>query len=164
MNSFHFRIASFVLAALLGLSGLAMAAGPYVKGNPPDQNPDKQQELVRKLHEDFYKSTDAARRELIAKSRELDAQLYSLEQDEQKIQALAKEVSELRGKLYSARITLKSKLIKEGFMPGYGGRGPGAGGGYGPGMRGGVASCCDDSDPGYGLGIRGYGPGMRGCW
>jgi zinc resistance-associated protein len=188
MNSFHFRIVSFILAAMLGLSGLAMAAGPYARGNTTDQNLDKQQELARTLHEDFYKNTGATRQELIARSRDLEAQMYGPNPDEKKIQALAKEVSDLRAQLYIAHITLQSRLIREGVMPGYGGTGPGMRG-YGPGMHRGAASCCGAYAPdmgraasccdgaftgmgrGYGPGMgygpgrgRGYGPGMRGCW
>jgi hypothetical protein len=162
MNTRNFRIMSFVLAAMLGMSGLAAAAGPYSGGGGTSpQDFEKKQELVRKLHEEFYAATETTRQELFAKSRELDAQMYGPNPDERKIQSLAKEVSDLRGKLYSAHVTLQSRLIKEGFA-GYGGYGRGMGRGYGPGAGGG-ASCCGEpgATGGYGRG-RGYGPGMGG--
>ena len=162
MNTSTFRIASLslALAAVLGLSGLSAAAefscGPGMATLSPEKR-----EIAQKLHEDFRQSTEKTRQELIAKRHELGAQMYSATPDESKIQALAKEISDLRAKLYSARISLKGKLIKEGITLGYGGgyghgrgRACGAGfpmrGGAGPGAGGG-APCCD-----------GYGPGTRG--
>jgi len=123
MNAFSFRTLSLSLAltALLGLTASAMAAGPHGAGMM-NLSPEKQ-ELVKKLHEDFRNSTKATRQELISKKHELDAQLYSANPDEKKIQTLTKEISDLRAKLYAARITLKGKLIKEGITLEHGGRG-----------------------------------------
>ena len=107
-----------------------------------DLSPEKK-EIAKKLYEEFRDATAATRKELIAKRHELDAQLYSAQPDEKKIQALAKEISDLRAKLYSARISMKGKLIKEGIPVGYGKHGKGHDyGKYGkgrgcPGMRGG---------------------------
>jgi len=170
MNSFTFRTLSFSLAlvAVLGLSGLAAASSCCEPGMAA-LSPEKR-EIAQKLYEDFYQSTEKTRQELISKRHALGAQMYSAQPDEKTIQALAGEISDLRAKLYSARISLKGNLIKEGIPLGYGG-------GYGPGMRGGCggcgagfamrngpgagggASCCDDA----GSGARGgNGPGMRG--
>ena len=87
-----------------------------------DLSPQKQ-EIVNKLHENFYNSTQATRQELLSKRYELDAQLYSVNPDEKKIQALTKEISDLRAVLYNARVSLKGKLIKEGITLGHGGYG-----------------------------------------
>ena len=157
MNTFHFRTLSIslALAAMLGLAASAIAADPQRTGAAAaghdgagmmSLSPEKR-EIVKKLFEDFYNNTKATRQELISKRHELDAQLYSAHPDEKKIQALTKEISDLRAKLYSARITLKGKLIQEGIMLGHGGCGPGKGrgGGWGgmhPGMRGGADACC----------------------
>ena len=155
MNTFSFRTLSFslALAAVLGLAASAAAAEPqeagkaatgrYV-GGMKNLSPEKQ-ELVRKLHEDFRDSTKATRQELISKRHALDAQLYSANPDEKAVQALTKEISDLRAKLYSARIALKGKLIKEGVMLEHDGHGKGARGGQGP---------CRDAPCG----------GRRGCW
>jgi len=155
MNIFRFRILSLslALAAMLGLSVSAMAAEPHGAGMM-QLSPEKQ-EIVKKLHEDFYNSTKQTRQELISKRHELDAQLYSASSDEKKIQALTKEISDLRAKLYSARVTLKGKLIKEGMTLGNSG--------YGPGMRRGMGACggkptCGDASPHGACG------GMRGGW
>ena len=114
----------------------------------------EKQEIIRKLHEDFHNSTQAIRQELISKRHELDAQLYSTKPDENRIRALTKEISDLRAKLYSARITMKGKLIQEGvtlerggYCPGMGrGAGHYDGKGKGPGrrhdMRGSMEGCC----------------------
>jgi len=138
MNTFNFRTLSLslALAAMLGLSGAAMA-GPH-GGGMMNLSPEKQ-EIVKKLHEDFYNSTKPIRQELIAKRHELDAQLYNANPDEKKIEALTKEISDLRAKLYSARVTLKGKLIKEGITLERGGDGPGMRHGMGP--HGGQAPC-----------------------
>jgi len=168
MNTFTFRTLGFslALAAMLGLAVSATAAEPrgadpaatgYYGAGMMSLSPEKQ-EIVKKLHEDFHNSTKATRRELISKRHELDAQLYSAKPDENKIQALTREISELRAKLYSARITLKGKLIQEGVMLEHGGWGHGMGrgegrcggigkggkgkGGWGKGMRGGMDDCC----------------------
>ena len=147
MNTFNIRMISFslALAAVLGLSGLAAAAdfgcGPGMATLSPEKR-----EIAKKLYEDFAQSTEKTRQALIAKRHELGAQMYSANPDESKVQALVKEISDLRATLYSARISLKGKLIKEGITLGYGGgygrdmhggRGQGMRGGCGPGMRGG---------------------------
>ena len=149
---------SLALAAMLGLAGLATAAEPreerttatgHYGAGMMSLSPEKQ-EIVRKLHEDFRNSTKATRQELISKRHELDAQLYNAKPDENKIQALTKEISDLRAKLYNARISLKGKLIKEGIALGHGGHGYGKGRGagycYGRGGgkrdRDGTGDCC----------------------
>jgi zinc resistance-associated protein len=146
MNTSSFRILSFslALAAMLGLAGAATAAGPQETGTGQygagmmSLSPEKQ-ELVKKLHEDFHNSTRATRQELISKRHELDAQLYSAKPDENKIQVLTREISDLRAKLYSARVSLKGKLIKEGITLGHSGHGHGSCGGRG--------NCCWGDGP-----------------
>ena len=154
MNTFNFRIISFslALAAVLGLSGLAAAADFSCGPGMAKLSPEKR-EIAQKLYEDFSQSTAKTRQELIAKRHELGAQMYSASPDESKVQALVKEISDLRAKLYSARISLKGKLIKECITLGYGG-------GYGRDMHGGCGPCMHG---GRGPGMRGgCGPGMRG--
>ena len=199
MSTFNFRMlsVSLALAVMFALSvpatGAETGSAPgAATPNPEKQNPAGKLERARKLYEDFHNSTLATRQELLAKRRELDAQMYSSQSDEQKIQALAKEIADLRAKLYSARIALKNTLIKEGipfgrrgYGPGMGrgpgccgpggrdgyggfgcgGYGPGMGRGYGPGPGGGGAPCCGGPGGagGYGPGMgRGYGPGPGG--
>ncbi len=137
MNTSKFRILGLgmTLAALLGFSGMASAAqtGPY--GMTPER-----QAVIEKMHEDYYAKTNAVRQQLISKQHELNAQIYSPTPDEKKIQALTKEISDLRGKMFEARVALKQQMAKEGFGGGwgrgYGGWGHG-GGGWGHGGRGG---------------------------
>ena len=158
MNTIHFRTLSFslALAAMLGLAATAFAAESqqeagkaapgYHGAGMMSLSPEKQA-IVKKLHEDFYNSTKATRQELISKRHELDAQLYSAQPDENRIQALTKEISDLRAKLYSARITLKGKLIKEGVMLEHKGHGMGRGAGCdgkGKGKRFGPRGGMDD--------------------
>ena len=142
MHFYNFRTLSLslVLAAILGLSGSAMAAGPHGEGMRNLSQ--EKQDLVKKMHEEFYNNTKSTRQELISKKHELDAQLYSTNPDEKKIQALSKEISDLRAKLYSARVTLKGKLIKEGILlEPSDGMGPGGGKGRGMGPGGGKGGC-----------------------
>ena len=153
MNAFNFRSLSFflVLMVMIVLSGSAVAAQPYY--GPGGMSPEKQ-EIARKLYEDFYKNTEAASRELVSKRHELSAQMHSQNPDEKKIQALIGAISELRTKLYSARINLNSKLVQEGITSEQYG--------YGPGMRYGFGACggsCGGFTRGGGGGC-GYGPGM----
>jgi len=160
---FHILGLSLALAAVLGVSGPAAGAAPCC--GQAGLSPEKRA-VAEKLYADFHGNTQDVRRELFVKRRELDAQMYSAQPDEQKIRSLTGEISELRAKLYSARIALKSALIKAGIEDiGFSGYGPGMGrgcpgfggpvmgrggfGGYGPGAAGG--GC-----PGMG---RGYGPG-----
>jgi len=184
MNTSRILSVFLALAVLFALSVPATGADGAAPGattpNPEKRNPAEKMERARKLYEDFHNSTLATRQELFAKRRELDAQMYSAQADEQKIQALAKEIADLRAKLYSARIALKNTLIKEGIpfgrrgygpgmgrgpgcygagggRDGCGGYGPGMGRGYGPGPGGWNAPC--RNGPG---GAGGYGPGMRG--
>jgi len=142
MNTFRLRSLSFtlVLVAVLGLSGLAAAAGSCYGPDMTKLSQEKQV-IVGKLYEDFHSSTEATRRELIAKRHELSAYMYASNPDEGKIHALAGEVSALRAKLYNARIALQSRLIQEGVMFGHGG-GFGHGSGFGRGMKRGFGSCC----------------------
>jgi len=160
MNTLSLRTLrlALVLAAVIGLSGQAMAADA-VGGAP---SPEKQ-EIAKKLHADFIKSTEATRRELAVKKHELGALMYAQNPDESKIQAVAAEISALRAKLYAARVALQTQLIKEGFAPGCGfgkghGKGHGFGHGKGHGKRGGKGmwhgadSCCDPQGSGTGGG------------
>ena len=146
MKAVNFRALSLslVLAAILGLSVPAAAVDSCCGSGAASLSPEKQ-ELANKLYEEFSKSTEAVRQELIAKRHELGAQMYSAKPDENKIQALAKEISDLRAKLYSARVSLKGRLIKEGITFGHGGHGPGMGRGRGCGG-------CGGGDCGRGMG------------
>jgi Spy/CpxP family protein refolding chaperone len=168
MNMDGFRTFCFSLALALAvvpaLSAPATAAEPYHERGMPELSPEKL-ELARKLYEDFHKDTLAARQELYLKRRELDAQMYSAQPDESKIQSLAKEIADLRARLHSARVALKSALLKEGLAFGHRGRGRGMGrghggcGGYGDGNN--CGDGCGRGDHGPGMG-RGHGPGWRG--
>ena len=141
MNTFNFRTLSFALAlvAMLALAGSAMAADACCE--PDNLSPEKQ-EIAKKLYDDFYNNTKGLRKELKAKRHELGAQMHSQNPDEKKIQELATAVSDLRAKLYSARIALKSKLIQEGISTGDYGKGKGKRRGFGPCDGGGAGRGC----------------------
>ena len=123
---------SLALAAVLGMAGFALAGGPPAGpcGGPAysELGPEKQAEL-EKLHKDFYSNTETNRQLLISKRHELDAQLYNPSPDDKKIQALTKEISELKGKLFEARVGLKQQMHKLGVYKRGGERGYGHWGG-----------------------------------
>ena len=117
-------ILSLALFFSLGLFGAAVAhAGKGFCGVDAQKqefaklSPEKQ-ELAKKLYKDFHDDTKALRQELQSKRQELNTLLHSEKPDDKAIQAMADEISGLRAKLYSARIDLKSKLIKEGIPVG----------------------------------------------
>ena len=139
MNTTRFIGISLVLALVLGMSGLSFAAGPA----PADQqapagkaskfstlSPEKQ-EIAKKLHGEFRQNTAKARESLAAKNRELRDLLSAPSLDEGKIQTVAKEVADLQTTIYLARISLQTKLAKEGITFGHGNHdGQGKGGGH----------------------------------
>jgi Spy/CpxP family protein refolding chaperone len=140
MSRLSFRIlgSSLVLAVTFGLSGPAMGAASCCGQDMADLSREKK-ELAGKLYEEFRSGTLEVRRDLLARRRALDAELCSAQYDEQKIQSLAEEIAELRARLHSARVALKSALIKEGIPFGYSGYGPGMGRGccaFGGGCQG----------------------------
>ncbi|KHK00352.1 periplasmic heavy metal sensor [Desulfovibrio sp. TomC] len=145
---------ALVLVALLGLSGLAnaqmvgsgtmsgqgmmngqgMMGGNMMTGLTPEK-----QAAVQKIHADFNAVTASLRQQLTSKQYELNAQIYSATPDDKKVQALTKEVSDMRAKLFEAQVALQGRLTKEG-LPTMGGMGMmgscmiGGNGMMGPGM------------------------------
>ena len=128
---------ALVLVALLGLSGLAnaqmvgsgtmsgqgmmngqgMMGGNMMTGLTPEK-----QAAVQKIHADFNAVTASLRQQLTSKQYELNAQIYSATPDDKKVQALTKEVSDMRAKLFEAQVALQGRLTKEG-LPTMGGMG-----------------------------------------
>lgn len=140
------RLISLALAlvALLGIAGLAnaqmmghgMTQGYAGSGLSPEK-----QAVAQKIYADYNAATASLRQQLTSKQYELDAQLVSATPDDKKVQALTKEVSDLRAKLFEAQVNLQSRLTKEGVpsgnMGGMGMMGAGMMSGMGCGMMGG---------------------------
>ncbi|WP_235731759.1 hypothetical protein [Fundidesulfovibrio putealis] len=64
---------------------------------------------------EFYASTSSERQQLTSKQYELNAIIYSSNPDDKKVQALTKDVSDLRVKLYEAWVGFQKQMVKEGL-------------------------------------------------
>lgn len=131
-----------------------------------DNLTEEQRTQLDKLHQKFYDETAQLRTKIWAKRGELRILMNTSNPDVEKVKALQKELSDLKGKMAQERIDFQLEARKispdlrfgGGFGSGYGrhmkryGQGRGYGhpmGGYGPGM-------------GPGKYAEGYGPGS--CW
>ena len=124
----HSMVAALALVTFLGLSGLAnaqmmgsgmMGGQGMMHGNMMTGLSPEKQAAVQKIYADFNAGTASLRQQLTSKQYELDAQLYSATPDDKKVQALTKEVSDLRAKLFEAQVNLQSRLTKEGVPSSY---------------------------------------------
>lgn len=113
-------LSALVFALFLGAAMTCQAAGPY--GYGPQLSPEQLQS-AQKIFNDHYAGMDATRQALTAKRAELDAQLASPEPDSGRIEQLSREIGELRGKMLSARASVRSQLAKNGLPPDYFGPG-----------------------------------------
>ena len=130
----------------------------------------EQQGALDQLNERFFKETDSLRKEIWAKSDELNNLLNAPDPDAEKAKALHKEIIDLRGKMAEKRLdfSLEERKINPdarfggGYGRGYGrhmkGYGPRAGMGYGRHMKG----YGPRAGMGYGRHMGDYGQGP--CW
>lgn len=161
-------------AALLAMSGLAIAAGPgFGRGNNPNcpggvdqlNLTDEQKTNMNELREKTWKNTVPLRNEMQAKRLELQTLWTNPNPDKNEILAKQKEMNDLRNKL-QARMTDSRLEARKYLTPEQAAQvathGPGMGCGGG-GMhrmgRGMGHGNCDG--PGSGPGGAGFGPG--GC-
>lgn len=141
------RIALAALATLALTSSLALArpgggpgSGPGGgQGNCPGygggmaQLTPEKQAAFQKLHDAFAAKTAQMRADLGVKMAELNALAVAQTPDQAKIEALTKQIGELKGKLLAERTQFRIQVAKE-VGPGVAG---GCGGGMGGGMMGG---------------------------
>lgn len=167
------KIVSLFFAAALLLGGAALASAatdsdmryqmqPYGQQLTPQQ-----MEKAQKIYDDSYAEMEQAREALAAKRAELDRQLASNNPDRNRIEALSREIGELRGKMLTSRMDLRNKLASQGLPPDCFGRWPGNG--YGPGYGSGYGPCWGGRGmmEGYGNGWYHHGHGgwgRGGCW
>ena len=148
------RITLVALAALALTSSLAMArpggqgggmgAGqgdcPGYGGGMAQLTPEKQA-AFQKIHDAFAAKTAQMRAELGVKMAELNTLAVAPTPDQGKIEALTKQIGELKGKLLAERTQFRIQVAKEvgpGFAGGCGGMGGGMmGRGMGRGYHGG---------------------------
>lgn len=135
-------LGTVLLFALAGVANAQMGPGMmggygYGHGWGMYQNlsPEKQA-TAQKIYSSYYSQTRTLRQQLVTKQYELNSMIYGDKADEKKIQALTKEISDLRAKLYEAQVALQRQLAKEDIpCAGFGGgMGPGYGYGHGMGM------------------------------
>ena len=156
---------------------------PYGPGNET-LTPDQRTQLDQ-LDRKFYEDTAGLRKDLWDKSYELNTILNSENPDPAKVNALNKEINDLRTKLQEKRLNYQleaRKIVPEtAFNGAYGrsfgypmwGHGPGMMGFGGRGMMGyggpGMMGYGGHGMMGYGPGMGGYGPRVGGygpgtCW
>ena len=111
--------------------GVGHGHGPcWSYGGRIDKFTDDQRSELNKLENNFFDDTYKLRTDLWAKSDELDALLRGTEPDVKKVQALQKEVSQLRAQMAEKRTNFildAKKIAPEVDF----GRGHGRGGGFG---------------------------------
>lgn len=70
---------------------------------------------AQKIFNDSYAGMDQTRKELAVKRAELNAELDSANPDKAKIERLATEIGQLRGKMMAARADVRAKLKAQGL-------------------------------------------------
>lgn len=125
MNKKFFMIAALACALTLGATICAEAADgraqryqiqPYGQALTPDQR-----EQARQIYNETFAATERTRQELADRRDRLDRELSSPNPDGGRIEALSREIGELRGKLLAARAEARARLAQQGLPPdGYG--------------------------------------------
>jgi zinc resistance-associated protein len=137
---------------------------PYGPGNET-LTPDQRTQL-NQLDQKFYEDTATLRKDLWDKSYELNTILNSENPDPAKVNALNKEINDLRTKLQEKSLNYRleaRKIIPEtAFSGGYGRSFGYHMGGYGPGWMGPGMMGYGPHMGRFGPGTGGYGPGT--CW
>ena len=149
-----FGIALTALATLALTASLAMARPGSGPGNGPGYNTDcpgygggavtqlspEKQAAFQKLHDAYAAKTAQLRADLGVKRAELNALVVAQNPDQAKIDALAKDIGDMQGKLLAERAAFRIQVNKEVGPIGWGGMGYGGmggfhhrGGGFGPG-------------------------------
>lgn len=118
------------VSALIGLSGQALAyPGNHGGGNSSISQ--EQREAAQEIFAEHAKTVAPLHRQLQAKQAELNALSYADKPDQAKVQALFRDIGDIRAKLFSANADLRGKLEAKGIAsPGYGSHNGGCG--YGP--------------------------------
>lgn len=120
MNTSQWKKYLVATVLVLGISGVGAAVAAPA---PADVNPEEMRAKAEKIHEDHRAATDTTRQQLMVKEAELKGQMQSVNPDTGRIEALSKEIGELRGRLAVAKIKMKQQLEKEGLADMH--RGPG---------------------------------------
>lgn len=162
------------LCGLLFTGGAAQAAGFNGPGPRGGDNQGwnqsltpQQRQQAEKIFTENFSSMDETRQLLAQKRQQLDSELASDNPDPALIEALSREIGDLRGKMLAARVKVRSQLSEQGLprdFYGPGGPRPRKGKQRGPEVwHGGRHG--HGHDRGYGYGMMGPWRGcMGGCW
>lgn len=154
-------ILSLAAVAVLSLSALAVAgpgfgpgAGPGGCGGPMQALTPEQREQAIALFEEHQKAMIPLREQIRTKSALLDSALGTKPVDEKAVDALTRELGDLKVRQFTAQVELRKKFAAAGLpdlgaMMGHRGMGRGMGPGMGPGAGG-----CPGQDQGMGPGPR----------
>ncbi|MDR2892694.1 MAG: periplasmic heavy metal sensor [Deltaproteobacteria bacterium] len=119
-------ISTLAIAAMVGVLGVAGAAFAESDNNASGKQrggfygmTDEQHAEMKQIHEEHYKKMVPLRQQMMVKQAELDALHYGGSADEGKVQALYREIADLKAKMFSARSALRSQLEAKG-LPGQG--------------------------------------------
>lgn len=159
MKKSSFMASALVFGLVALMSATAAMAAPRGGFRCPGEMTREEQAVVQPLFAEHEKAVYSLRESIRAKRAELDALYYSGSKDSAKVQAVYREMADLKAKLFMARLDLKAKLAEKGFTdfdlrggPDCGGpRGRHGYGGYG-GRHGGWRN------GGHGGWHNGYGP------
>lgn len=163
-------LAGIFIAAAFILGGAAMGNAQEQDGAPGlqpygQQLTPEQMAQARKIFDKSYADMEGTRQALASKRMELDQQLASPNPDRSRIEALSREIGELRGKMLSSRVEVRNSLAAQGLPPDCFGRGygPANGQGYGP-CWGGMMGRYPDNGWYHHHGHGGWGGHRGGCW
>lgn len=116
--------ATMIMGAIMACAGTGQAApgnapGPRYQMQPYNQQwlTPEQQQQARQIYNETLAATNNARQALNMKRAELDQELANPNPDSARIEALSREIGELRGKLLGARAQARAKLAQQGLPP-----------------------------------------------
>jgi len=159
-------MAAFLMASGLSTGAFAQGMGHMGMGMGNAQLSVEQQAVLQKIYQEQGQAISNLSQQLMDKQYELNTQLASPNADEKRTQVLAKEITELNGKILEARISLQKQLAKEGLPVSAGFVCPMMGGTTGHGGGTGMPMGCPMMHGGMGMmggGMQHGGGMMNGC-
>ena len=156
MNSKVFRrtVASLAVVSVIAMSGVAFAYGHGGHGGHGGWGKgggkggcgyatmltEDQQATAKKLYSEHKAATSELRLKMKSKRAELDSLMYTTTPDLAKVEAVAKEMGDIRTKLVVSQAKMNAEMVKAGvpadFIMQHKGKGFCRSMGHGPGFRG----------------------------
>jgi zinc resistance-associated protein len=144
-------MAAFLMATGFSTGAFAQGMGHMGMGMGNAQLSVEQQAVLQKIYQEQGQAISNLSQQLMDKQYELNTQLASPNADEKRTQVLAKEITELNGKILEARISLQKQLAKEGLPVSAGFVCPMMGGTTGHGGGTGMPMSCPMMHGGMGM-------------